>query len=112
MGPGSSPGRQRFCCCTEHTFAFSRRITPELCWKLPALKQRAQGRPGARCTRGLVCGLHKRKCTRAYRFSGEHPAFPAQWLYGLFRALPGEPSSIATVIPEKLVSQELGASFG
>ena len=23
-------------------------------------------------------------CTRAYRFSGEHPAFPAQWLYGLY----------------------------
>jgi len=22
--------------------------------------------------------------TRAYRFSGEHPAFPAQWLYGLY----------------------------
>ena len=29
--------------------------------------------------------------TRVYRFSGEHPAFPAQWLYGLYRALPGEP---------------------
>jgi hypothetical protein len=26
----------------------------------------------------------KKKCTRAYRFSGEHPAFPAQWLYGLY----------------------------
>jgi hypothetical protein len=33
-------------------------------------KQRAQGRPGARCTRGLVCKLHKEKRTRAYRFSG------------------------------------------
>jgi hypothetical protein len=21
---------------------------------------------------------------RAYRFSGEHPALPAQWLYGLY----------------------------
>src|SRR6266545_868124 len=28
--------------------------------------------------------------TRAYRFSGNTPAFPAQWLYGLLRALPGE----------------------
>ena len=26
--------------------------------------------PGARCTRGLVCEVHKQKCTRAYRFSG------------------------------------------
>jgi hypothetical protein len=49
----------------------------------PPRKQRAQGRPGARCTRGLVCKLHKKMRTRAYRFSGEHPAFPAQWFYGL-----------------------------
>jgi len=36
----------------------------------------------ARCTR--------QKRTRAYRFSGGNPAFPAQWFYGLYRALPGE----------------------
>ena len=44
------------------------------------------------------CALHPRsrvqlrtqKRTRAYRFSGSIPAFPAQWLYGLLRALPGE----------------------
>src|SRR5882757_7454844 len=28
---------------------------------------RAQGRPGARCTRGLVCNVHKKVRTRAYR---------------------------------------------
>jgi hypothetical protein len=54
------------------------------------LCQRAQGRPGARCTRGLACNVHRRTRTRAYRFSGNTPAFPAQWLYGLLRALPGE----------------------
>ena len=52
--------------------------------------QRAQGRPGARCTRGLACNCAQRTRTRAYRFSGNTPAFPAQWLYGLLRALPGE----------------------
>jgi hypothetical protein len=44
------------------------------------------------------CTLHPRsrvqncakKRTRAYRFSGGNPAFPAQWLYGLCRALPGD----------------------
>jgi hypothetical protein len=44
------------------------------------------------------CALHPRsrvqkaqgKRTRAYRFSGGNPAFPAQWLYGLLRALPGD----------------------
>ena len=72
-------------------FAFSRRDAPEVLQVTFApKKQRAQGRPGARCTRGLACGLHKTKCTRAYRFSGNTPAFPAQWLYGLYRALPGE----------------------
>ena len=40
---------------------------------------------------------NKQKRTRAYRFSGSSPAFPAQWFYGLYRALLGEPSSIATV---------------
>jgi hypothetical protein len=37
------------------------------------------------------CALHprsrvqmdRRECTRAYRFSGGNPAFPAQWFYGL-----------------------------
>jgi len=32
----------------------------------------------------------QRACTRAYRFSGSIPAFPAQWVDGLLRALPGE----------------------
>jgi hypothetical protein len=27
--------------------------------------------------------MHKQKRTRAYRFSGGSPAFPAQWFYGL-----------------------------
>ena len=39
------------------------------------------------------CALHPRSrrrcckkicCPRAYRFSGEHPASPTQWLYGLY----------------------------
>ena len=53
--------------------------------------------PGARCTRGLVCKIAQRKRTRAYRFSGGNPAFPAQWLYGLCRALPGDEFVFVTV---------------
>jgi hypothetical protein len=84
----SSPGRTM---TNEYDSAFSRRDAPEVCRKLPALlKTRAQGRPGARCTRGLVCNVHKEVRTRAYRSSGEHPAFPARWFYGLCRALPGD----------------------
>ena len=66
-------------------------VRPRFAVELPAHKnQRAQGRPGARCTRGLVCNCAQRTRTRAYRFSGNIPAFPAQWLDGLLRALPGE----------------------
>ena len=43
--------------------------------------------PGACCTRGLVCKKCASKRTRAYRYSRSTPAFPAQWLYGLCRAL-------------------------
>src|ERR1043165_9623034 len=36
----------------------------------PPRNQRAQGRPGACCTRGLACDLRKQNCTRAYRAAG------------------------------------------
>ena len=52
--------------------------------------QRAQGRPGACCTRGLACDLRKQNVHTSIQGSGSIPAFPAQWLYGLLRALPGE----------------------
>ena len=64
-------------------------ICPRFSFRCPSEK-REQGMPGARCTRGLVCKIVQRKRTRAYRFSGGSPAFPAQWFYGLCRALPGD----------------------
>jgi hypothetical protein len=56
---------------TECAATISRRVASELCW-IPSrpLEQRAQGRPGARCTRGLVCHLRTKSRTRAYRSSG------------------------------------------
>src|SRR6266404_2601003 len=66
----------------------------------PLETQRAQGRPGARCTRGLACNMCIRTRTRAYRFSGEHPAFPAQW-FTAYSALSPATGFVATVIPEK-----------
>jgi hypothetical protein len=51
------------------------------------------------------CALHPRsrvqyvrvERTRAYRFSGNTPASPAQWLYGLWRALLGDEFCLVTV---------------
>src|SRR4051794_14312996 len=77
----------------------------------PSLETEGAGKTG--------CALHPRsrvQCaqevrTRAYRSSGEHPAFPAQWLYGLWRALPGEANSFATVTSRDNPAK-LGASIG
>src|SRR6187399_3692935 len=43
-------------------------MRPRFALKLPCFfKQRAQGMPDARCTRDLVCNVHKEVRTRAYR---------------------------------------------
>ena len=44
--------------------------------------QRAQGMPDARCTRGLM-RIVVESARMSIQGSGEHPTFPAQWLYGL-----------------------------
>jgi hypothetical protein len=71
-------------------------ICPSFAFRFPS-NRREQGMPDARCTLGLVCKMHERKRTRAYRFSGGYPTFPAQWFYGLCRALPGERIRLVTV---------------
>jgi hypothetical protein len=53
-------------------------------------KQRAQGKPGAQCTRSLACEINRAHERSHHRFTGNRPAFPAQWFYGLLRALPGD----------------------
>jgi hypothetical protein len=53
--------------------------------------------------------MHKEKRTRAYRFSGSSPAFPAQWFTAYFELSPVI-GFFVTVIPKKLASQELDAS--
>jgi hypothetical protein len=51
---------------------------------MPSKAKRAQGKPGAHDTRSRA-----QECTRRTAGAPEHPAFPAQWFYGLWRALPG-----------------------
>src|SRR3954453_11767766 len=70
--------------------------------------QRAQGMPGARCTGRLACKIAKKR-TRAYRFSGGNPAFPAQWFYGLLRALLGDQACL-TPSPALLIADLTPAS--
>src|SRR5258705_13782561 len=93
----------------KHERAFSQREAPELCKKISALRnQRAQGMPGAQCARSLVC---KKTNTRVshHGHTGNHPAFPAQWFYGLFRALPGDQACL-TPSPALLLADLTPAS--
>jgi len=54
----------------------SRRVkTPELCQQLPSKKQRAQGMPGARCTRSLAC-KNKKAHEVVTTGSPEQPGIP------------------------------------
>src|SRR4051794_14855659 len=70
--------------------AISRRISPEVCIFVCPLRSEGAGKTG--------CLLHPRSRVRfaqtklhtSIQGSGNTPAFPAQWLYGLLRALPGE----------------------
>src|SRR5213595_3873079 len=87
----SAPVRKRFAFVAgndgRHTSAFPRRKAPGWCMKLCAMKnQRAQGKPGALGTRDPCT----ENCTRWTTGTRKHPALPAQWLYGLFRALLGD----------------------
>jgi hypothetical protein len=96
-----------------HPRPLAAQIAPELCMKsVPPGMKRAQGMPGARCTRGLVCKMHKVKHTRAYRFSGGNPAFPARWFYGLFRALPGDRAFLPPSPPRSLLLENLTPASG
>src|SRR5215212_1756274 len=56
--------------------------------------------------------MGRRKRTRAYRFSGGTPTFPAQWSYGLYRALPGRAGLVVTVAREKLLLTDLTPASG
>jgi len=65
------------------------------------------------------CTLHPRsraqncakKRTRAYRFSGGSPAFPAQWFDGLCCALPGDQDLFVTVAPWMMAEPPGWAGF-
>jgi hypothetical protein len=75
---------------TRYVSAFSRLVSPEVLKNLSPFKQEGAGNAG--------CSLHPRsrvhsgrKCAHEHTGTdGGNPTFPAQWLYGLYRALPGE----------------------
>ena len=68
--------------------------------------------PGARCARSRVCEGRKQKSTRVCQVTPESPGIPhAMVLTASFALFPAT-GFLATVIPERLASQELDASIG
>src|SRR5438093_7796571 len=82
---------------------------PRLASISPPKRERAQGRPGARCTRGLVCHLRTRRRTRAYRSSGGIRPSLRNGFTAYFVLFPVN-GSFATVAYEKLRFSGLSAS--
>src|SRR3982074_636170 len=66
-----------------HSSAFSRRIAPEVCQKLPALEIRGRRECRMRAAPAISCAMCTESARMSIQGSGEHPTFPAQWLYGL-----------------------------
>ena len=77
-------------------------IRPSLAIQLPALsKQRARGRPGARCTRGLVCNVHLGKSAHEHTGSAETLRPSPRNGFTAYNALSSVTGFLATVAPEK-----------
>jgi hypothetical protein len=87
---------------SKYDSAFPRRGSPELC-KTVSLENR-----GRRECRALAAPIASRANKKAHershhRFRRIHPAFPAQWFYGLLRALPGD-HALLTPSPALLIA--------
>src|SRR6187397_1116602 len=73
----------------EHALAFSRRDAPELLRRFAALdSKRAQGKPGARCTRGLVCKVAQKN---AHEHTGPAEASRLSLRSGFYRLITRSP---------------------
>ena len=77
---------------TEYASAISRHDLPEA-WRRFSPEERGSRECRMHAAPAVSCAMGRRKRTRAYRFSGGTPAFPAQWLYGLYVLFPATNSS-------------------
>jgi hypothetical protein len=73
------------CSNSKHEFATPRRNAPEPCIYLVPRKQRAQGTPGARCTRSPLCKGRKHR-GRSHRCAGT-PGIPCAMVLTAYVAL-------------------------
>src|SRR5450631_108399 len=68
--------------------AFSRRGAPEVCVdRHPPKNKRAQGKPDARCTRGLVCKVAQRKTHTSIQVKRRQSGLPCAMVLTAYTAL-------------------------
>ena len=83
---------------------------PSLASRSAPRKQRAQGKPGARCTRSLVCSvLVAHECSH-HRSPG-HPAFPAQWFTAYAVLSPASEFVLSPSSADKVLSDPVGLTL-
>jgi hypothetical protein len=70
---------------------------------MPSAKQRAQGKPGARCTHSLACEIDKAHERSHHRFTGFTRPSLRNGFNGLYRALPGDRAFLPPSLPRELL---------
>ena len=81
----------------EYDSAFSRRDAPGVLHFVCPRKQRAQGRPDARCTRGLMCVSANKNLHMSIQVQLATPGLPCAMALRLIRDRPGDPAFCDTI---------------
>jgi hypothetical protein len=85
---------------TTHDFTFSRRDPARgLPKNFRALEIRGRGECRMRAAPAVSCAKSRRRTHTSIQVQRRHSDIPAQWLYGLLRALPGDQDLFVTVAP-------------
>src|SRR5258705_10554712 len=72
----------------RHGFAISPRLSREVCLNFLSSEIRGRRECRVRAAPAVSRAKLQKKRTRAYRFSGDNPPFPAEWVYGVLQSLP------------------------
>ena len=97
---------------SRYISTFSRRDAPEFCLKVsPSENQRAQGKPGARCTRSLAWWVENTRVSH-HRFTGITRPSLRNGFNGLFRALLGDRACLPPSPARSLLLENLTPASG
>ena len=78
--------------------AFPRRDAPEFCMNPSAQKQRAQGMPGARCTRSLACEIKQSTPAQSPQVQTDSTGIPRAMVLRLISCSPRRSGLFVTVV--------------